>query len=71
MVGLKKDLRDGSNKIDNFVRETSGVSMAKDHNLVKYIECSSLTGEGVKAVFATIALEAAKRPSAQKAAESV
>ncbi|CAG5119517.1 unnamed protein product [Candidula unifasciata] len=71
LVGLKKDKRDETRTIENFVRESDGHSLAKSNNLVGYVECSSLKGDGVKTVFATIAREAAKRQNTQKAAESV
>lgn len=61
LVGLKKDLRDEARTTDNFVREIQGNNVAKKRNLCAYMECSSATGYGVKAVFEKIASEAARR----------
>ena len=58
LVGLKKDLREDINngeemckKSQNFVTPIEGAAMAKLCGASKYLECSSLTGEGVDGVF--------------------
>ena len=58
LVGLKKDLRTDAlaieemrKKSQTFVRPEEGERMASELNLRKYLECSSLSGEGVDDVF--------------------
>lgn len=58
MVGLKKDLRDDPVAIEEmrkkslrFVAAHDGENVAKDVGARKYLECSSLSGEGVDDVF--------------------
>ncbi len=65
VVGLKKDLRDDPIAIEEmrkkslrFVTPADGEHVAKDIGARKYLECSSLSGEGVDDVF-----EAATRAS--------
>ncbi len=65
VVGLKKDLRDDPIAIEEmrkkslrFVTSADGEHVAKDIGARKYLECSSLSGEGVDDVF-----EAATRAS--------
>ncbi|KAK3906630.1 P-loop containing nucleoside triphosphate hydrolase protein [Staphylotrichum tortipilum] len=65
LVGLKKDLRDDPVAIEEmrkrsqrFVSPADGEHAAKDIGARKYLECSSLSGEGVDDVF-----EAATRAS--------
>ncbi len=65
LVGLKKDLRTDPVAIEEmrkkslrFVTQQDGESAAKDIGARKYLECSSLSGEGVDDVF-----EAATRAS--------
>ncbi|KAK4644252.1 Rho GTPase [Podospora bellae-mahoneyi] len=65
LVGLKKDLRDDPvaieemrKKSQRFITPTEGEHAAKEIGARKYLECSSLTGEGVDDVF-----EAATRAS--------
>lgn len=58
LVGLKKDLRDDANVIAemrrknlNFVSQRQAETMASQIGARRYLECSSLTGDGVDDVF--------------------
>ncbi|ROW05025.1 hypothetical protein VSDG_00654 [Cytospora chrysosperma] len=58
LVGLKKDLREDPVAIEEmrkkslrFVTEHDGEAVARDVGAKKYLECSSLSGEGVDDVF--------------------
>jgi Rho family protein len=58
LVGLKKDLRDDPVAIEEmrkkslkFVTERQGETVAQEIGARKYLECSSLSGEGVDDVF--------------------
>ena len=58
LVGLKKDLRGDPVAIEEmrkkslrFVTETEGEQAAREIGARKYLECSSLSGEGVDDVF--------------------
>ncbi|KAF2879271.1 hypothetical protein ILUMI_26901 [Ignelater luminosus] len=69
LVGTKLDLRDDKATIDmlHTKKETpityqQGVAMAEDIRLVKYMECSALTQEGVKAIFYEATLAALSQP---------
>ncbi|KAI2628407.1 Rho2 GTPase [Xylaria nigripes] len=60
LVGLKKDLRDDPVAIEEmrkkslkFVTERQGEAAAQEIGARKYLECSSLSGEGVDDVFET------------------
>jgi Ras-related C3 botulinum toxin substrate 1 len=48
LVGTKKDMRPKSNKPVEYV---DGLNLSKRIGAVKYVECSSITKEGVKSVF--------------------
>lgn len=58
LVGLKKDLREDHvaqeemrKKSLKFTTENDGMNAARDIGARKYLECSSLTGQGVDDVF--------------------
>lgn len=58
LVGLKKDLREDPvaieemrKKSQRFVTEHDGETAAREIGAKKYLECSSLSGEGVDDVF--------------------
>lgn len=58
LVGLKKDLREDPVAIEEmrkkslrFVTEHDGEAIAREVGAKKYLECSSLSGEGVDDVF--------------------
>ena len=58
LVGTKLDLRDDKKTIDKLkekklvpITTAAGLQMAKDIGAVKYLECSALSGNGLKAVF--------------------
>jgi len=58
LVGLKKDLRDDPVAIEEmrrkslpFVQTSQGESVAKEIGARRYLECSSLSGEGVDDIF--------------------
>ncbi len=58
LVGLKKDLRDDPVAVEEmrkrsqrFLTKHEGESAAKEIGARKYLECSSLSGEGVDDVF--------------------
>lgn len=58
LVGLKKDLRDDPVAVEEmrkkslkFVTERQGEAVAQEVGARKYLECSSLSGEGVDDVF--------------------
>lgn len=58
LVGLKKDLRDDPVAVEEmrkksmrFVAERQGEQIAQEVGARKYLECSSLSGEGVDDVF--------------------
>ena len=52
LVGTKSDLRDSEEKYD-FVTREEAINMAKQLGAIGYVECSSLTGQGLKDVFDT------------------
>lgn len=58
LVGLKKDLREDPVAIEEmrkkslrFVSEHDGEAICREINAKRYLECSSLSGEGVDDVF--------------------
>ena len=58
LVGTKLDLKNDSETIERLkekkkspVSTSAGVQLAKEIKAVKYVECSALTQEGLKAVF--------------------
>jgi len=51
LVGTKLDLRDEASKPHNVVTYEQGLDMMKEFGLAKYMECSALTGVGLKTVF--------------------
>ncbi|KAE8361338.1 Rho type ras-related small GTPase [Aspergillus caelatus] len=66
LIGLKKDLRENHSTVQdmvkrslNFVTPEQGAESCKQVGAIKYLECSSLTGEGVDDVF-EVATRAAK-----------
>ncbi|KAH7394754.1 protein rho2 [Pyrenochaeta sp. MPI-SDFR-AT-0127] len=67
LVGLKKDLRDvhvplkqREGRRARCVTESKGKAVARKIGALKYIECSSLTGEGVRDVFEAAAMAVLK-----------
>lgn len=75
LVGTKLDLRNDKETVaelrDKFMTPISfeqGIQKAKEINALKYLECSALTQEGVKNVFAEVfqALIAHSAPTAKK-----
>ena len=54
LVGTKTDLRD-TNLRTNQVESKDALEVAKHLNLQNYLECSSLTGDGVQTLFNTAA----------------
>lgn len=58
LVGTKLDLRENKETVEKLAEKglspisfTQGLKMQKDIAAVRYVECSALTGRGVKAVF--------------------
>jgi len=75
LVGTKHDLRGDQNMINtlaqkgqHMVSQQEAEELAKSINAVKYIECSALTQEGLKAVFDE-AIRAVLSPAAQPKAK--
>lgn len=76
LVGTKSDLRDDEDYIRDLnlkditpVSSEQGLQLMKQINAVKYMECSSLTGRGIKQVFddtAKIALNPPPQKSSTK-----
>ena len=58
LVGTKLDLRENKETVEKLAEKglspisyTQGLKMQKDIGAVRYVECSALTGKGVKTVF--------------------
>ncbi|OKP06703.1 GTP-binding protein rhoA, partial [Penicillium subrubescens] len=74
LVGLKKDLRDDPVTIEELRKnglkptpKSFGDALAHKIGAYRYLECSSLTGEGVKDVFETGSADSLLEPKKDKA----
>lgn len=54
LVGTKRDLRDESRRIGDFVRECQGRILAQKHKLKGFVECSAKMDDMVDQVFHTL-----------------
>ena len=69
LIGTKIDIRDSKEEIERLLKKkeypisyVDGVKMANKLKAVKYIECSALTGEGVRDVFDEAILTVLNKP---------
>jgi len=62
LVGTKIDLREDKNRKPPCLKPSDGEKMREKIKAVKYLECSALTQQGLKAVFDEAILAALEKP---------